>query len=946
MLRFTPIENATEAAHYYSKSDGGYYLQAHDLHCEWGGKGAELLGLSGTPDYQQFERLLHGLHPHTGEQLTAKLIEDRVPGWDATASVPKGVTTAIERGDERVPDLIWRCGRRVLGELEGMATTRVRKGGRQEDRLTGNILYYAKEDPEGRPTREDGMPDWDRHIHFVIPNETFDPVEREWKALKFRPIMDLRKWFSTRFDMYLASGMADLGYEIEIKYEPDGKGGQKYYSWDIKGIPDRVIEINSRRSAEVKQAEKEAVAKIKERDASAPDTLSKVARDKLGATNRLNKRTDKTLDDYREYWNSRITPEEGRQIAGTIERARKGLNPKPVNGADTAMMYATGHHFYRHSVYGYKPLLITAMEKAMGTALPDDIVKAAERQGVMQGSIWRDGKELPGYATTEAILRQEEKIRGFAQAGLGRFAPLAADHPVDPKTLAGLSGDQLALVQHIRQSQDQVVLAYGGAGTGKTYALKLAFEYALKVAFDGIGRPLAMLAPSADASRKVLRETFPHANTVASFIGDKAWQQSIRNGVIAVDETSLLPIRELEQLCDVAREQHARLVLIGDPDQFKAVARHGNMMRVLHEFSGLPVVQLRQIQRQKGEYAEGVAAIRDGEWEKADAIFRSLGWIVEGQGHGRLIEEYAKALKERKLVKVDGQWQEVAKSIIVVDPTHKDGDCLGESLRELRKAEGLIDAEDKTFTRLVPLGWSPAEKGDAKRYAGNEIVQFFRRTGPFKAGSRVTAAELLPHLRKVNPEHFQVYGQTSGPLAIGDIIRLTAGGWTKDGHRVDNGRIYPIAGFTPNQDPILANGWVLGKDFGHWKNGLVSTSMASQSRTEDIVLAAMNRASLGAISAETAYVSLSRGRERGMLFSDMAREELLDAMRKKDVRISATELMAPRTAMVKPRLREKAQAFVKRMRERYGRLRAYLGDGIKRTVQQPLERGLRHGYGL
>ena len=53
-----------------------------------------------------------------------------------------------------------------------------------------------------------------------------------------------------------------------------------------------------------------------------------------------------------------------------------------------------------------------------------------------------------------------------------------------------------------------MMLAYGGAGTGKTHALKLAF--------DGVAKPLAMLAPSADASRDVLRRDFPDANTVAA----------------------------------------------------------------------------------------------------------------------------------------------------------------------------------------------------------------------------------------------------------------------------------------------------------------------------------------------------------------------------------------------------------------------------------------------
>jgi len=34
--------------------------------------------------------------------------------------------------------------------------------------------------------------------------------------------------------------------------------------------------------------------------------------------------------------------------------------------------------------------------------------------------------------------------------------------------------------------------------------------------------------------------------------------------------------------------------------------------------------------------------IRDEEWAKGDAIFRKLGWIVEGEGHGKLIEDTPK----------------------------------------------------------------------------------------------------------------------------------------------------------------------------------------------------------------------------------------------------------------------------------------------------------------
>ena len=319
--------------------------QDGDLHREWGGKGAGLLGLSGLPDYEQFKRLIHGLDPHSGEQLTAKLIEDRIPGWDVTASVPKGVTTALERGDGRIRQLLWDAGREAMADLEAMATTRVRKGGRQEDRQTGNLLWYAKEDAETRPAKEDKMPDWDRHIHFVVFNLTKDAAEGEWKAVKFRPIMDLRKWFSHRFDLRLSRKLTELGYDIETKYRAEGRGGKRYYSWDIKGIPQTVIAKNSRRSAEVEATEKAVLKKLQKEKGADLYELDPVTRDKLGATSRLHKRDDLTLDDYRHYWNGKITPEEAKQIAGTIQRARGGRNPKPANTADKGVAFAIGHEF-------------------------------------------------------------------------------------------------------------------------------------------------------------------------------------------------------------------------------------------------------------------------------------------------------------------------------------------------------------------------------------------------------------------------------------------------------------------------------------------------------------------------------------------------------------------------------------------------------------------------
>jgi hypothetical protein len=79
MLRTHGISNAKAALAYYSKTDG-YYLAGQDLGCEWLGKGAERLGLSARPDYEQFKNLIYALDPHAGKPLTEKpRSEDGIP---------------------------------------------------------------------------------------------------------------------------------------------------------------------------------------------------------------------------------------------------------------------------------------------------------------------------------------------------------------------------------------------------------------------------------------------------------------------------------------------------------------------------------------------------------------------------------------------------------------------------------------------------------------------------------------------------------------------------------------------------------------------------------------------------------------------------------------------------------------------------------------------------
>ena len=878
MLRFTPIENARQAESYYAKSDGGYYLDGEELGREWLGKGAARLGLSGRPDYEAFKRLIHGLDPHTGEQLTAMLIDGRIPGWDVTASVPKGVTTALERGDARVQRVISWAKTKSFEDLEAMATTRVRKGGRQEDRVTGNLVGYAKEDAETRPVGEDGskMPDWDRHWHLVIFNLTHDPVEDEWKAVKFRPIMDLRKWFSHRFDMYVARGMTELGYEIETKHRADGKGGRRYYSWDIKGIPGSVISKSSRRSLlDIAGAEKETLAALQEKvrkeneeqgkNDPIPEELSTRAKDKLGATSRENKRAELTLADCRAWWNARITPEEGKAIAETIRRAREGRNPKPQNSADKGVAFAIGHWFHRHSVLEQRfkhvtGLAITAMEKCLGGALPEDLNREFRKQGVLANDealpAWNPRKEV----TTQAKYQQERSISRFARDGRGTQRPVVTGRREVRELLRAREAGQVGITLTDQQesaiiglagSRNVVNVVDAGQGTGKTEMLA-AFADIL----SGRHVEATWLGTTHTAVGELTARGLP-TMTVAHFLDSPAEQKKAAGSRIIVDESSMLAQEDAYRLCLYAEAHGCRIDFVGDSKQYKSPVAGDTMRLLTSRFTGIVPITMTKTMRQQGRLKQAMEDIRDGKELQGHDTLRELGMV-----HELPLDQLPQKAAELYL-----QWTAKGDQVPVISPTHAQGDEIAARIRQGLRARGDLKGDEHTLRRLFRLDWSPPQIAEAREHGAEEGVV------------------LTP---------YGAYLEQTQELAAGDLVRTTMGGKTKDGtHRLVNGTRYRIKDFTEAGDPVLNNGWVVDKDWGGLVQNYVSTGQGAQGRTAQRAIVVYGTPSLVATRREGFYVPVSRVRKEVAVLTD-SNAALREAIQSQESRKLASELVEAR----------------------------------------------------
>jgi len=151
-------------------------------------------------------------------------------------------------------------------------------------------------------------------------------------------------------------------------------------------------------------------------------------------------------------------------------------------------------------------------------------------------------------------------------------------------------------IRHILESQDRLMLVRGVAGSGKTTLIRECVRV-----IEGEGKTVLLLAPSAEASRGVLRkEGFANADTVARFLLDERLQESVRGGVLWIDEAGLLGLKTLDAVFKIAERLQTRVVLSGDDRQHHSVDR-GSPFALLQRLTGLEPATVQEIRRQKGD---------------------------------------------------------------------------------------------------------------------------------------------------------------------------------------------------------------------------------------------------------------------------------------------------------------------------------------------------------
>jgi conjugative relaxase-like TrwC/TraI family protein len=195
------------AARYLAQSD--YYAEGERVVGQWKGRGAELLGLSGPVQTEDFEAVRQGLAPCSGEFLRQRHSADRVADgttlaqarhlYDFTISAPKSVSImAFLGGDERLIAAHEKAVAEAVEELEMQAASRIRQDGANGDRVTGNLvlaIYHHDTSQELDPQI---------HTHAVAANLTYDGTEGRWKALQASGIYERRAYLTEVYRNCLA----------------------------------------------------------------------------------------------------------------------------------------------------------------------------------------------------------------------------------------------------------------------------------------------------------------------------------------------------------------------------------------------------------------------------------------------------------------------------------------------------------------------------------------------------------------------------------------------------------------------------------------------------------------------------------------------------------------------------------------------------------------------
>lgn len=858
------------AAKHLAHSD--YYAEGETVTGEWFGRASQLLGLSGEVEFKDFEAVREGLDPRTGDFLRVRHSADRRAAdgsttshgrnlYDFTFSAPKSVSIlAALTGDERLIAAHQRAVNATLQELESYAGTRLRSGGVNRDRTTGNLVIAVYHHDTSREL------DPQLHTHAVAANLTWDGTENRWKALQAYPIYERRAYLTEVYRNFLAHEVRSFGYEIEEHRDSKGRD----LGFQIRGVSDELVRKYSQRSEQRDQAIA-AFIEVKGRQPSDNEVAL------LVRESRADKLIEISTAEVKARQQGRLEPIESAGLVvlrGTAHGNRETFFESPVPALD----HAESHIFERVSVAKDYEVLAEALRYDRGRIELRQL-QAALHLEEDTGQVLRVGHEV---ATRESLERERQTI-AIVDSGVGVFPRLGGHN--DFVSSDRLRPEQKHAVGFILNSKDRAVNLRGAAGTGKTATLQ-----ELRRGLEEASHHVLAAAPTMTAVEELQKVGFGQAVTVDHLLQHQQLQAAATGKVLIVDEASMVSGRQMFDLLRLAEQRSLRIVFSGDTHQIRSVEA-SDALRVLERESNLKSTSLTQVQRQTDiSYREAIQELRRNPVRGFQKL-EEIGAIreVPAPDRARAIEEAYREARLRPNAK--GQ----ASEVLVVSPTHHQIATITAGIRQTRKNAGEL-GEGIPVHIHKPLNYTYAQKTDPRNFQFGQIVEFHRSVAgiaKYEAlevigtqGKKIVARNSKGREIRLGAKQakaFDVYERDTIEVAAQDRLLLTANR-RQPGFRATNGELVTVSGFDGKGRIQLEGGRILPPSYRQFTHGYAVTAHRSQGKTVDAVII-----SADSMNKELFYVSATRGRQAITVITT-DRELLAHSVAESGQRLSASEL--------------------------------------------------------
>ena len=901
-----------QAASYYEDGADDYYAAGGGAK-EWQGAGADRLGLAGEIDSLRFKALLTGQvapEVRVSRGSTRNDARERI-GIDLTFSAPKSVSLqALVAGDAGIIEAHDRAVSAAVAAAEDRALARRKVDGKARVERSGNLIV-AKFRHETSRERDPQL-----HTHAVVMNLT-QRSDGEWRALKNDEIVKSVRTLGAVYRAALAAELQAQGFAL--RRERDG-------AFELAHIGRDQIVTFGRRASQIEARLAERGLCREEASSAEKQQATLETRARKGVVDRgavfaewQARARGLGIDFDRRDW---AGPDRSQSEGSLQDRSDDTLPTEEA--ARRAVRYGVNHLSERQAVIGERELIDVAMRHGVGRVQLRDVEAEVQRQTAagflireapvfrpasaaddrtdlsrkawidllvarhgmtpplarrhVDGAI-RDGGLImaDGRLTTQTALAREKRILRIERDGRGQVAPILAEDAARKRLAAtNLNAGQRQAAELMAGTADRIVGVQGFAGTGKSHMLDTA-----KALIEDNGYRVRALAPYG-SQVKALRELGVPANTLASFLRGKDKDLDDRT-VLVVDEAGVVPARLMEQTLKLAEAAGARVVLLGDVAQTKAIEA-GRPFDQL-QAAGMRTARMEEIQRQR------------------DPALRAAVDLAARGRTGASLEKISAVMEIREDA---DRRAELVRDFMALSPDERDGTLIvsgtNEARRDInvrvREASGTA-GQGREFDTLLRRDTTQAERRFSQTYRVGDVIQPEKtyRSGlaarralpgsrhrPRQPAHRRRPGRNTDHVFAVNPH--QAVGLPAGALGAGR--RRPGADHPQRYHRdLANGDRFTVAAVAANRVTLEGGGRRVELPADrplHLEHAYATTVHGAQGLTSDRVLIEAQTTSR-TTARDVYYVAISRARHEARIYTDdlgrlpaaVARENRKDA---------------------------------------------------------------------